>query len=299
MLTSQTFQPKTLPIISRQDSRYNFIMAAIDLTRLNKQIEALKQAFSQPVEFRRQFHEILQFYHRYAHRQHKDAVPVSFMRVYDLPDQILPQIAYGLSLKAGQDANDTLAVVDELWKDEHFEARDLATHLLGQVPLTAKNEVFGRVKLWSSVPLDRAVVKALFVKGSQRLRSEDPDGWTKFVGDMLNSPVERLQNHGLYALSLLVEQAHSDLFPQFFRWIRPFLQSDQYLIEANLSQVIAALARRSPAETAYVLKEVLSDTDGSSIEKRVRSYLPYFDKQLSEGLQASIRMHQKRTKLGL
>ncbi len=274
-------------------------MAAIDLTRLNKQIEALKQVFSQPAEFRHQFHEILQFYHRYAHRQHKDAVPVSFMRVYDLPDQILPQIANGLSLKARQDANETLAVVDELWQDEHFEARDLAAHLLGQVPLTAKIEVFERIRQWSSVPLDRAVVKALFVKGSQRLRSEDPSGWTKFVGDMLNSPVERLQNHGLYALSLLIEQAHSDLFPQFFRWIRPFLQSDQSLIELNLGRVIAALAHRSPSETAYVLKEVLSDTDGTGIERRVRSYLPYFDEQLSEGLQASVRMHQKRTKLGL
>jgi hypothetical protein len=285
--------------MSPNDSGYNFIMAAIDLTRLNKQIEALKQVFSQPAEFRRQFHEILQFYHRYAHRQHKDAVPVSFMRVYDLPDQILPQIANGLNLKARQNANETLAAVDELWQDEHFEARDLAAHLLGQVPLTAKADVLERFRQWSSVPLDRAVVKALFVKGIQRLRSEDPNGWTKFVGDMLNSPVERLQNHGLYALSLLIEQAHSDLFPQFFRWIRPFLQSDQSLIEANLSQVIAALAHRSPAETAYVLKEVLSDTDGSGIERRVRTYLPYFDEQLSEGLQASVRMHQKRTKLGL
>ena len=274
-------------------------MAAIDLTRLNKQIDALKQVFSQPAEFRRQFHEILQFYHRYAHRQHKDAVPVSFMRVYDLPDQILPQIANGLSLKARQDPNETLAVVDELWQDEHFEARDLATHLLGQIPLTLKIEVFERIRQWSSAPLDRAVVRALFVKGSQRLRSEDPTRWTKFVGDLLNSPVERLQNHGLYALSLLIEQAHSDLFPQFFRWIRPFLQSDQHMIEANLHQVMTALAHRSPSETAYVLKEVLSDTDGTGIERRVRSYLPYFDEQLSEGLQSSIRLHQKRTKLGL
>lgn len=274
-------------------------MAAIDLTRLNKQIEGLKQVFSQPTEFRRQFHEILQFYHRYAHRPHKDAVPVSFMRVYDLPDQILPQIAYGLNLKAAQDAHETLAVVDQLWQDDHYEARDLAAHLLGQVPLESKADVFERIRQWSLAPLDRAVVRSLFVKGSQRLQAEDPHSWTQFVGDMLNSPVERLQNHGLYALSLLVEQANSDLFPLFFRWVRPFLQSNQSLIETNLSQVIAALARRSPAETTYVLKEVLSDTDGTGIERRVRSYLSFFEKHLSEGLQDSIRLHQKRLKLGL
>ena len=280
-------------------SRYNFLMAAIDLTRLNKQIEGLKEVFAQPAEFRRQFHEILQFYHRYAHRKHKDAVPVSFMRVYDLPEQILPQIANGLSLKARQDAAETLAVVDELWKDDHFEARDLAAHLLGQVPHSASAETYERIKQWVYAPMDRAVVHSIFSKGSQRLRSEDPEGWTNFIGNLLADPIERTQNHGLYALSLLVEQSHSDQLPRFFRWIRPFIQSDQSLIQPNLSQVIAALAFRSPTETAYVLKEVMSDTDGSAIEGRVRSYLQYFDEEISQSLLTSIRMHQRRTKLGL
>ncbi len=285
--------------MSPNDSRYNFLMAAIDLTRLNKQIEGLKEVFAQPVEFRQQFHEILQFYHRYAHRQHKDAVPVSFMRVYNLPDQVLPHIANGLSLKARQDEVETLAVVDELWLDEHYEARDLATHLLGQVPSTFGAAVYDRIRRWSSAPMDRAVVSAVFSKASQRLNSEDPKGWIEFIGSLLANPLEHMQNHALYALALLVEQSHSDQLPLFFRWIRPFLQNDQTLIQPNLSRVIAVLARRSPAETAYLLKEVMSDTDGSGIEQRVRSYLPYFDEQLSESLQTSLRLHQRRTKLGL
>ena len=285
--------------MSPNDSRYNFLMAAIDLTRLNKQIEGLKEVFAQPVEFRQQFHEILQFYHRYAHRQHKDAVPVSFMRVYNLPDQVLPHIANGLSLKARQDEVETLAVVDELWLDEHYEARDLATHLLGQVPSTFGAAVYDRIRRWSSAPMDRAVVSAVFSKASQRLNSEDPKGWIEFIGSLLANPLEHMQNHALYALALLVEQSHSDQLPLFFRWIRPFLQNDQTLIQPNLSRVIAVLARRSPAETAYLLKEVMSDTDGSGIEQRVRSSLPYFDEQLSESLQTSLRLHQRRTKLGL
>ena len=274
-------------------------MAAIDLTRLNKQIEELKQAFSEPTEFRKRLHGTLQFYHRYAHRQNKDVTPVSFMRVYDIPNQVLPQIANGLSLKASEDANETLGVVDELWKDDHFEARDLAAHLLGQAPLSGAKEVLERLRQWSSLPLDRAVVKAVFIKGSQRLRAEDPHRWADFVGELLESPAPRQQNNGLYALSLLVAQAGSDQLPRFFRWVRPFLQSDQSLIQRNLSLVVAALARSSPAETAYVLKEVLSDTDSSSIERRFRDYLTFFDEPISNGLADSIRLHQRRTKLGI
>lgn len=273
-------------------------MVAIDLTRLHKQIEGLKEVFAQPAEFRLKFHEVLQYYHRYAHRKHKDAVPVSFMRTYDLPEQILPQIANGLSLKARQDANETLAVVDELWLDDHFEARDLAAHLLGQAPPAASAAIYERFKQWASEPLDPAVLHSVFSKGSQRLRSEDAKGWTEFVGSLLADPTSRTQNNGLYALSLLVEQSDSDELPLFFHWVSPFIQSDERLIQQNLSRVIAALARRSPTETAYILKGVMSDTDGTGIEGRVRSYLQYFDDEVSQGLLASIRLHQKRTKLG-
>jgi len=274
-------------------------MAAIDLTRLNKQIETLKEAFAQPAEFRRQLHAVLQFYHRYAHRKHKDSVSFSFMQTYDLPEQILPQIANGLSLKARQDVNETLAVVDELWLDDHFEARELATYLIGQVPVSASQEIYQRLTQWVSVPTDRAVIRSIFTKSSQRLRVEAPKGWVDFVGSLLASPVERAQNHGLYALSLLATQSDSDDLPQFFHWIRPFIQSDQNLIQSNLSLAVAALARRSPTETAYILKEVMSDTDGTGIERRVRSYLPFFEAELAQSLQSSLRIHQNRTRLGL
>ena len=274
-------------------------MAAIDLTRLNKQIETLKEAFAQPAEFRLQLHAVLQFYHRYAHRKQKDSVPISFMQAYDLPEQILPQIANGLSLRARQDVNETLAVVDELWLDDHFEARDLAAHLIGQVPVSASQEIYQRLTQWVSVPTDRAVVRSIFTKSSQRLRAEAPKGWVDFVGSLLASSSERAQNHGLYALSLLATQSDSDDLPQFFHWIRPFIQSDQNLIQSNLSLAVAALARRSPTETAYILKEVMSDTDGSGIERRVRSYLPFFEAELGQSLQNSLRIHQNRTRLGL
>ncbi len=274
-------------------------MAAIDLTRLSRQIEALKTVSSDPIEFRNLLHETLQFYHRHSHRQHKDAVPASFMLVYNLPAQVLPQIEHGLSLKARQDPVETLALVDELWKDNHFEARDLAAHLLGQLPLTSKSEVYDRLERWLAAPLDRAVANSIFSKANQRLLSEDQVDWSAFIRKLLESPEARLQNNGLFGLSRLVEQAHSDQLPGFFSIIRPFLQNDQSLIQPNLSRVVEALARRSPSETTYLLKEVLSDTDGSAIESRVRSYLPFFDETASSGLLESIRRHQQRTKLGL
>ena len=93
------------------------------------------------------------------------------MRVYDIPNQFASNRQW-LSLKASEDANETLGVVDELWKDDHFEARDLAAHLLGQVPVSSAKEVLERLRQWSSLPWT-VRWSAVFVKGSQRLRAED------------------------------------------------------------------------------------------------------------------------------
>ena len=61
-------------------------MAAIDLTRLNKQVEELKQAFSEPTEFRKRLHERRSSITAMPTRQNKDVAPVSFMRVLRHPE---------------------------------------------------------------------------------------------------------------------------------------------------------------------------------------------------------------------
>ena len=67
-------------------------MAAIDLTRLNQQIDHLADFYRDPTAFQQEFHNILSFYHRYSHRKQKDAMPKSFMRNYDLPEKVLSHL---------------------------------------------------------------------------------------------------------------------------------------------------------------------------------------------------------------
>lgn len=273
-------------------------MPAISLERLQKQIADLIEAFDQPREFRDRFHDLLSFYHRYSHRQQKDAIPKSFMLTYDLPEQVIPQLELGLRRTAKTLPEQALQVVDELWRDTYFEARDFAAFLLGQVPLTYKEAVLSRIKTWLSESLDHAVVKAIITKSTTTIQLDPTPIWEDTIQKLLTDPHPRKQGYGLYALAMAIPTSSTDLFPSFLRWVRPFIQDSPEPLRANLDRVIEALAKRSPSETAYLLKEVLADTDGAGIERRVRGYAGFFDQERATGILTAVKQHAARSELG-
>ncbi len=53
--------------------------------------------------------------------------------------------------------------------------------------------------------------------------------------------------------------------------MRPFVQAGDERLELNLNPVIKNLARSTPNETAYLLKQVLADTSSKDIERQIGS----------------------------
>lgn len=269
-------------------------MAAIDLTRLNQQIAGLVDFYLDPPVFQARLHALLDFYHRYSHRKQRDSIPSTFMRVYDLPPQVIPQIEAGLkALPAAANPSATFALADHLWQDDYFEARDLAVFLLGKLPITEEDALLDWIFARLQQPLDRAVAQALLCKASATIQAQHPQGWDNLIWRLLQEPNTRLNNFGLLALILSIPQKSLTEFPAIYRSIRPFLQAYSDDLEVNLSRVVALLAQRSPEETAYLLKEVLADTSGKTLEQRVRSYLGFFDDDLKASLQSALNLHMR------
>ena len=269
-------------------------MAAIDLNRLNKDIDRLKENYSQPKEFRHALHDILSFYHRYAHRPTKDALPKSFMRVYDLAPQVTRQIELGLRLTAKEQPEATLALVDELWQHDYFEPLDLAAYLLGQLPASHAAQVKDKILSLLQDPLDRSVVNALCLKGAAALRIDAPKVWESLLNETLESNRQQLQIFGLSGLALDADSQPLEAFPRLYRQVRPHLGKAASASSNLLQEIIASLARRNAQETAFFLKQVLADTDGAAIERQTRQFLPFFNEEIQAGLATSIRNHANR-----
>lgn len=267
-------------------------MPAIEISRLQNQTEQLVSLIGDPQAFRSELHEILSFYHRYSHRPAENSVQKSFMRMYDLPSQVTRQIEVALRKPANAMPEEVLALVDVLWLDDHFEARDVAAFLLGQVPLAYSDQVLSKILAWVGTPLDRAVVSSIFTKADATIRAKDDRLWLSFLYGLISNPNPKISNFGLYGLSLVVQQLPLTQIPSLFNMIRPLFQDGNRTYTDSWQRIIHELIKINPGETVYFLKQVLSDTQGKEIERTMRSFLNLLPEENRSSLQTAIKYHQ-------
>lgn len=277
-----TIRDKTL----LSHSVYNSTMTAIDLTRLEKQIEALLLLADDPPAFQAEFHNILGFYHRYSHRKHKDSLPKSFMRQYDLPEKVLPSLQNRLKRIQPELI---LPLARQLWQDSYFEAKDTAVTMLGFLPPDHNEEVLEQILQWLDEPLDRAIIESIFTRGIKTLSQNAPQLWQDEVNKLLLSERTQRRKMGLLALAKIIPDCQSDSLPAYFSWMRPFLISPDQSLDNNLKPVVAALAKRSNQETAYLLREILTDSNDIEVGRRFRHYLEFFEGDSYERLLEAIK----------
>ena len=252
-------------------------MAAIDLTRLDQQITQLASLYQDPAAFQEEFHKILSFYHRYSHRKQKDAVPKSFMRNYDLPEKVLSHLEARLKPMSLAHTQEALQLVSQLWGDSYYEARELATSLAGNLPISCDDLVLELIYTWLQQPLDQALNDAIIKNASRTLQQEAPQKWKDLVNRLLFSTQPQSQRMGLLALARLIPSNPMDDLPAFFGWIRGFLLSSDSNLDKYLQPVIEALAERSQQESVYLLREVLADSNDARVGRRIRHYLEFFE----------------------
>ena len=269
-------------------------MVAINLSRLAKQLEELRECFDDPEKFLASLHRFFSFYHQYSHRKHHDTIPESFMRQYDLPMQIVPQLELSLRQTVIKEVAQSYALVDVLWQDNFFESRDLACYILGHLPEAENERVLFQVKEWLSQPLDRAVVASIFDKACQGILNDSPLLFRDLVKELLESPEVWRKRQGLFALSLYLPKAESKDLPTVYSMIRPFISQSDLQLQSRLAELVHSLAKQSPGEVVYLLKEVLADTEGAEIEQRLRSYLGFFDEAYAESIHLAIKNHARQ-----
>lgn len=273
---------------------YNEAMVAINLSRLASQLDDLREQYANPDAFLTRLHRFFSFYHQYAHRKHRDAIPESFLRQYDLPKQIVPQLEMTLRTLAQSEPEQSFALIDALWQDDYFEARDLACYILGQQSEEQTQKVMAQVETWLAQAQDRAVVASIFEKACVGILANSPDLFSGLIKKLLNSKELRHQSQGLMALSIYLPKADDKKLPMVYSMVRPFIAQSDLQIQSRLAGLVFELVKRSPGEMAYLLKEVLSETEGPEIEQRLRSYLDYFGAEHAESIQKAIKNHSRR-----
>ncbi len=261
-------------------------MPAIDLARLKLQAARLADHFSDPPAFLRALEEILDFYtNRTLHP--KQAAQRLSLPAYRTPRPVLRQIQAEIAPLAEARPADALALTYALWDAGSLESRLLAAHLLGSIPPASAMPAFARLPDWLRLSADREIRHALLTDSLRRVRTENPDVFLTLLEDWLRSPLSGIQVWGLQALLPLLAENFENL-PAIFRILRPALESAGPATQIELQECLSALARLSPIETTYFLKEILANAPPMTV-RTLRRILPGLPAELQSKLRDLLR----------
>ncbi|MCS6994588.1 MAG: DNA alkylation repair protein [Anaerolineales bacterium] len=231
-------------------------MPAIDIARLKTQAAVLVQKFDQPAVFVDELREILDLY---ADRTLRVgiAAPATVLPAYRVPQAVLRQIEMELAPLAASFPEQALMLGDALWAAGYLETRLLAAALLGKIHPNAP-QLTERVKEWVSQARDKQLRNALLNNGLARLRREMPERLLQLVQEWFDPRAPKMWENGIYALIPLLEDPSYDNLPPIYNMLTPVIQNIPPFLQTELADLLTALYRASPVETAYFLRQAVA-----------------------------------------
>ncbi len=264
-------------------------MPAVNPARLNLQIADLLESFHSPKKFHKKIQELFSYYANRTLRQSEMADITPLMHMYHLPDPVLHQLKLALQPIINQEPQAALNLADVLWQDKFFEPRQMAIYLLGQTSGAGPDPIISRLENWLSPELEPALKEVIFFSGTQQLQSSFPQDWEAWIESLLNRDNTSWISMGLIALRAGLRFSPLEKLPVIFRVLSPFIREPHPGIMNEMTHLIEELAKQSPTETAYYLKQSLSLSKSPSTRRLVRHCLPAFPEDARVELQRALK----------
>lgn len=263
-------------------------MPAVQLARLNQQIDALIWLFPNPDDFLNRLRELFELYSDRLYRAGHAVPPTSMTPTYHVPILVLRHLRVGLRQSCRQHPAAALALVDGLWAETMLEFRLLAVALLGMIPLTEVEPVLERLRSFAHPAEDNHVLEMLLTDGGLSLRREQSQKWIDCIARWNNDPALPIQSIGLKAIKVTAQDGQFNNLPPLFRILSEQLKIGAAPLQAELQETLLALLRRSPTETVFLLRQILPLTISPISLRLVRSVLPRVPAEFQSGLRQAL-----------
>lgn len=264
-------------------------MPAVELSRLRSQINGLIERFADPAGFRLALRDLLDLYANRAYRPGQAVKPQPLLPSYRVTPLIMHQLELELGKTCQERPEQALGVVDALWRDPYLEPRLLAATLLGTIPASHQEAVVKILRAWAVPAENFRMLDTLFRSGTAVLRRSAPQQLFRLFEEWLNSSQTEIQSLGVRALIPVIEDQAFENLPPVFRLLSPMVQRSTTPLFTDLQAALEALARRTPVETVYFLRQALSMSPGAGTSRLVRRCLPLFEPAQQASLRAALQ----------
>ena len=264
-------------------------MPAVDPTRLRFQIDALINVFDSPEIFHRRLSDLFSMYANRTLRFGDTAAAQPLIPIYHLPHPVFRQLKLDLLPIIRQQPDAALEMADELWNDPYFEVKQTAIFILGSVPVDQPDPILERLQSWLSPGLERRLAADLFSTGTAALQESFPQSWERFINHTLDQQDPKWVAKGILGLTEGLKNTEFKNLPAIFRLVSRFIRDPQEAVMRDLENLVTTLAKRSPTETAFYLKQNYSVSDSPLTGKLIKQCLPAFPEKIQQDLKTTIR----------
>lgn len=269
-------------------------MPAIQPTRLKQQAAVLADSFTNPPAYVRGLHDLLDFYADRAHRPGQSGIPASLTTAYKVRQPVLRHILQEIIPLAVQNPRAGLTLCDALWAEPYLEFRLLCSQLMGQIPVSEPEMIIERLNAWLKSDLDPHLINALLENSLAYLRQHYPQTMVKLAQNWLDRSNIFYQQLGLRTLLPMAKDPAFENLPAFFRLVHPLVRKAPIGLRPDLLDIIEALARRSPTETAFFLRQTLALPNSPDAPWVLRQVLIQFPPEMQKNLRAHLRGQEKQ-----
>ncbi|MBN1146007.1 MAG: DNA alkylation repair protein [Anaerolineales bacterium] len=264
-------------------------MPAIQLARLKQQAALLAESFGDAEGYVRGLHHLLDYYSDRARRAGQSGKPSPLIAAYNVKLPVLRLLLQSIQPLALENPQAALALCDALWEQPYLELRQMAAMLLGMIPPQPPEIIMQRLRAWMQSDLEGRLIEALLVDALARLRQEAPQIILQAIQEWLESAHTFYQQVGLRALLPLILDASFDNLPMCFRLLQPLARNAPPALRPEVLDVLGAMARRSPQETAHFLKHTLGSHQAADTAWLIRQTLNEFPEEIRTNLREIVR----------
>jgi hypothetical protein len=284
--------PKKEPISARltEPVEREICVPAIDLARLNSDIDELARHVHQPEKFCRFLNAVLDRFANYVYRPGEAVRTRLQIQRYHVDPMIISKIEQKIKSACLHDPDVALALADVLWHDNHYESRLLAAKILGMLPLESDGQISAQVEKWAGPEQESAVLMDLFDYGCTGLRNTNPGILFEMAEKWLGNEDAEIQMLGLRLLLSIVHHSASLQLPRVYSLLHSPLQHAVPRFHTVFLDLLSGLIERSAVETGLFIRHVLLLDPSRECLRIIRRKLSSFPPRLQYNLRQSLAL---------
>jgi hypothetical protein len=258
-------------------------MPAIDPSRLRHQIEHVAEAFADPARLRSRTLDLLEFYASRV-RAGSGGGRTGTVRSFGVPVAVMRALQQALQERAQAEPHDGAMAAEMLWAVPVLEARWLAVALLESQHVLS---LPGWIAAWAETADDPQLVARLAVGPMRRVWIDAPDlFWQSAAANLAGEgPATTVT---LLALEHLLPGLAADDLPRLFTILEASAIPQAGEAWRAYLEMMRALVRRSPAETARFLVDAIEGSRPAA-PRVARQLLAEFPTRQHEALREALR----------